>query len=112
MISRIYRRPRKNGKVSWRVQFWKGYDANGKAVVDSATFHTKKEADDFVKTLNNARSSETAPAVLTLSQYLDQWLLTVEATRTYGTWKRYRNGVAPVRKALGDVSSTSSPRPP
>ena len=103
MISRIYRRPRKNGKVSWRVQFWKGYDASGKAVVDSATFHTKKEADDFVKTLNNARSSETAPAVLTLSQYLDQWLLTVEATRTYGTWKRYRNGVAPVRKVLGDV---------
>lgn len=103
MISRIERRPRKNGKVSWRVQFWKGYDANGKAVVDSATFHTKGEAENFVKTLNNARSSETAPAVLTLSQYLDQWLLTVESTRTYGTWKRYRNGVAPVRKELGDV---------
>lgn len=103
MISRIDRRPRKNGKVSWRVRFWKGYDADGKKVQDSETFHTKGEAENFVKTLNNGPASGEASKVLTLSGYLDQWLLTVEATRTYGTWKRYRNGVAPVRKALGDV---------
>ena len=103
MISRPERRLRKNGKVSWRVRFWKGYDADGKRVQDSETFHTKGEAEEFIKALNNGRAGGEAPMVLTLSGYLDQWLLTVEATRTYGTWKRYRNGVAPVRKVLGDV---------
>jgi len=54
-ITRIDERPRKNGDVSWRVRFEKGYDADGKRMQDSATFRTKAEADELVKKLNGLR---------------------------------------------------------
>lgn len=103
MISRIDRRPRKNGKVSWRVRVWKGYDADGRPVKDSVTFRSKGEAEEYVQGLNAARTDQPAAAVLTVSGYLDQWLATVESTRTYATHRRYRIAVAPIREAVGTV---------
>jgi len=103
MISRIDRRPRKNGKVSWRVRIWKGYDENGKPIKDSRTFHSKAEAEEFVTNLNAGRLPGTLPSVLTLDAYLDQWLATVKATREFYTFRRYNTLVKPVREVLGDV---------
>lgn len=103
MISRIDRRPRKNGKVSWRVRVWQGYDADGKPVKDSATFATKGEAEDYVAELNAARRAGAAPSAITLGDYLDQWLKTIATTRTYYTERRYRTLVKPIREALGSM---------
>lgn len=103
MISRIDRRPRKNGKVSWRVRVWCGYDAAGKPIKDSKTFHTKGEAEEYVTELNSARRAGPVATVLQLGEYLDQWLATIKATREYYTFRRYSTLVKPVREALGDV---------
>lgn len=103
MISRIDRRPRKNGKVSWRVRVWRGYDDDGKPVKDSATFATKAEAEAYVTELNMARRSGPAPSALTLEAYLDQWLTTIATTRTYYTERRYKTLIKPIREALGST---------
>jgi integrase len=101
MISRIDRRPKKNGKVSWRVRVFKGLDVAGKKIQDSSTFGTKGEAEEFVKALNNSRREQPISGVLTLDEYLDSWPETVRTTKAYYTWRRYVTLVRPIREALG-----------
>jgi integrase len=103
MISRIDRRPRKNGKVSWRVRVFRGYDEDGRRVQDSATFETKREAEEYAASVNAERRAGPRVSVLTVNGYLDQWLETVKATKEFYTWRRYKMLVRPVRDALGDV---------
>ncbi|MBM3787234.1 MAG: site-specific integrase [Acidobacteria bacterium] len=100
MISRIDRRPRKNGKVSWRVRVWKGRDESGKGVFDSHTFDAKAKAEDFLKTLN---ADEPAGGAVSFRSYVAQWLNVIEATRTYNTWRRYTMSMKPILAELGAV---------
>jgi hypothetical protein len=38
-----------------------------------------------------------------VDSYLDEWLKTVETTRTYYTYRRYKTLVKPIREAVGKV---------
>lgn len=105
MTGTIFKRTRKRGKPSWRLQVSGGFDEEGKRIRISKSFETKGEAEaELNRILHGAGKGRPVSAeAMTFGEYLDGWLAGPVANLEFYTAKRYRSLVEHVRKPLGDV---------
>ncbi|MEU5872483.1 tyrosine-type recombinase/integrase [Glycomyces sp. NPDC047369] len=104
MADPIKRIELRGGAVRYRFVVDIGRDPEtGKRKQLTQTFDTKKEAKAEYARISHERDRGTyvRPSVLTVDEFLDQWLASATRDVEKGTAANYRDALLPVRKRLG-----------
>ena len=95
----------KRGENSWQVKLFMGVESTGRRVVHTATFNTKKEAEQYLNKIVRERDQGTFVETpkMTLNEYFDKWLATISKVRNsertaYGHESKYNRYF---RKTIG-----------
>jgi integrase len=93
----------KNGTVRYRLVVDVGLRADGRRDQRTSTHPTLREARAELSRIRHEvnRSTYVAPVVLTVGQYLDEWLPGVQRRVRPSTFRGYVDALKPVREALG-----------
>lgn len=104
MADPIKRVELKNGTVRYRFVIDVGRKADGRRDQRTHTFDTRNQAKaEYARVRHETdRGTYVRPSVMTVNQFLDEWLASATRDVEKGTAANYRDALLPVRHRLGD----------
>lgn len=94
----------KDGTVRYRLVVDVGHDGTGRRRQITRTFDRQKEARAELSRIRHqqAEGNYVRPSAVTVSQYLDEYLVGAVRDRRASTKSNYSNAFKPVRERLGE----------
>jgi Arm DNA-binding domain len=103
----------KDGTVRYRLVVDVGHDGTGRRRQITRTYDKQKEARAELSRIRHqqAGGNYVRPSAVTVSQYLDEYLVGAVRDRRASTKSNYSNAFKPVRERLGSGGCRASLRP-